>query len=152
VPIDLDSITIGEAKRLVAQLAPLVGAPTPSTAPPAPSTAPPAEAHPLAEVVGCNVVVRDNRSGVVWGRVQAVGWQSSGGAWLVLAPGARQGHYWHARGACPGLAACGPVATPNTRYCAPAPGQTYYADLVGVYPTTPEADAAWAAMPVWGGQ
>ncbi len=132
--ISIDDLTIGQARALVAQLAPLIGG-TPATAP----------VSILAPYVGQMVVVRDHMAGVRWGRVARVGATS-----LVLEPGSRQGWRWQAEGACDGLASAGPVATSATRYGPPAPGEVYLCALVSIHPTTPGADAAWASMPVWG--
>jgi len=136
--MSVNDITFGEAKRLAAALASIMGQGTTC------------EPHPLDQMVGRNVVVRDHRAGIYWGRVQSVGWQPAGGTWIILAPGARQGHYWHREGAVLGLCQVGPVATGQTRYTAPSASSAYMADVVLVAPTTSTADAAWTSMPVWG--
>jgi hypothetical protein len=132
----IDDLTIGEARRLAAALAPLLGTP-------------PAPASILAGYIGKHVVVRDHRAGVYWGRVERAGEAS-----LVLAAGARQGWRWHADGdgATAGLAIFGPKSTMDTRYTAPSVGTVYLCDIVSICETSQIADTKWAAMPVWGGR
>lgn len=98
---------------------------------------PPPAAHRL---IGQNVVVRDHRAGVYWGRLVALDLPS--GTWELAS--ARQAWEWTGAAATPGLAARGPKGG-KIGPVRDAIG----CDLVSVIPTTAAADVAWSAQPEW---
>lgn len=132
--MSIDDLTIGEAKRLVELLRPLLGE----------ATTPATPESPFEPYIGHHVVVRDHRAGVYMGRVARVGPTS-----IALAAGTRQAWYWEGAGACMGLARTGPLGGKIT---APSSGAVAMLDVVGVYPCSQEAIAQWAKLPTWDGR
>lgn len=128
--IRIEDLTIGQAREISA----LLGTTT--------SRQPPL----VARLVGRAVVVRSHLSGVWWGRLEAVG-EPQGSDVPILLSGARRAWYWTGAGSVSGLARRGPsggkIAGPVTVQI-PA--------HVEICESTPEADAAWAALPEWTGR
>lgn len=132
--MNIDDLTLGEAKRLAAALAPLLGAPAaPVPAPAAPVPAP-VDPAPSSYPVGRRVLVRANRAGVWAGLlIEAAGDR------LTLS--GRRLWSWSGALECSCLAVEGPLdgrLGPTTRVILGLSAEVIEVHLM--------ADAAWAAV------
>jgi hypothetical protein len=98
--------------------------------------------HPYTPIVGRNVIVRSNLSGVWWGRLVRVS-----GATAVSLEGARRIWYWASgAGSCSALALRGCDAAGSK---IEGPVSVTISETIEIVTTTPEADAVLASLPVW---
>lgn len=129
--MNLDDLTIGQARALAAMFASLSPASTP--------------AAPILHRAGEPVMIRDHLAGLFVGRLAADYVNGSPG-W-ALAPGARKIHYWAKAAGPEGAALCGPG--PGSRVCPAASRPRGGCNLIEIVGLTDEEIGATLAYPVW---
>jgi len=124
--MDIDNLTIGEARQIAAMFGQAQPSPKPSL---------------LGRHIGLVCVVRSTPSGVWFGKVVAADDRG------VVMVGARRAYYWKGAATCSGLATHGPDAN-GSKIPAAVPEVTVV-DVCEVCTTTTTARERWAAVPEW---
>lgn len=99
----------------------------------------------LNEFLGRYVVVRDDRIGVYFGKLEAINYLHGQKAWVMTH--ARQAHYWTRAAATPGLGMTGPGHAPDERIGPPVTIHGVSGD--GLILCTDQSVRQFMTAPVW---